>query len=113
MGEGRQDGSRLQFDARVRLQFNGSQLTSDAGLLACRELDEALDLNQSAADLLAEPRTGGTFSMTWSRCSGKRSLAALQAMRTSTMPTAWRTTLPCASSWDGAVGRDQQRAPTR
>ena len=58
MGEGRQDGLRLQLDARVRLEFNGSQLTSDAGLLACRELDEALDLTQSAADLLAEPRTG-------------------------------------------------------
>ena len=56
MGEGRQNRLRLQFDARVRLQFNGSQLTSDAGLLACRELDETLDLTQSAADLVAPLR---------------------------------------------------------
>ena len=34
----------LQFDRRVRLEFHGATITSDAGLLACRELDEALEL---------------------------------------------------------------------
>ena len=49
---------KLHFDRRLRLQFQGAKITSDAGLLACRELDEALGLTQSAEEVLSEPRTG-------------------------------------------------------
>src|SRR5512147_1263622 len=49
---------RPQFDRRLRLEFHGAEVTSDAGLLAYRELDDALDLTDSAAAELRDTRTG-------------------------------------------------------
>ena len=58
MGEGKDEPLSVDFDARVRLEFVGSKITSDAGLLAHRELDEKLGLTAMASQFLAEQRTG-------------------------------------------------------
>ena len=58
MGEANKGALRLDFDRRLMLQFRGSTITSDGGLLAYRELDNALSLTDTAADALADARTG-------------------------------------------------------
>jgi hypothetical protein len=58
MGDGEKAPLRLQFNPKVRLEFHGSTITSDAGLLPLRELDEALGLTSMADDHFQESRTG-------------------------------------------------------
>ena len=57
-GEAARGALRLDFDRRLMLQFRGSAITSDGGLLAYRELDDALSLTDTGADALADARTG-------------------------------------------------------
>ena len=57
-GASETDGARLSFDRRVRLEFHGSKISSDGGLLLFRELDEVLGLHDIAGGLLRDTRTG-------------------------------------------------------
>ena len=58
MGAPKNGAIRLQFDRRLRLEFRGAKITTDAGLLAVRELDEMMGLTEMAGDLIVEGRTG-------------------------------------------------------
>ena len=58
MGEKAKEALRVQFDKRLRLEFQGARITSDGGLLACRELDGALELTEVAPTYLRETRGG-------------------------------------------------------
>src|SRR3954471_16984391 len=49
---------RVTFDPRLKLAFHGSKVTSDAGLLPFRDLDDALGLTDLAGEVLADTRTG-------------------------------------------------------
>src|ERR1700682_4888837 len=57
-GESKSEALRLDFDRRLMLQFRGSVITSDGGLLAYRELDDVFALTTTGGERLAEARTG-------------------------------------------------------
>ncbi len=57
-GELKSEALRLDFDRRLMLQFRGSVITSDAGMLPYRELDDVVGLTDTGAETLADARTG-------------------------------------------------------
>jgi hypothetical protein len=80
-GEAENGVLRRDFDRRIMIQFRGSVVTSDAGLLAYRELDDALGLTATAGDLLGDVRTGKRVGTPSSACSVNRSSAGLPDMK--------------------------------
>ena len=58
MGESKQGCLRVDFDRRLKLEFHGSKVTTDAGLLAYRELDASVELTERGLPIRRISRTG-------------------------------------------------------
>ena len=58
MGESQNQPFQLSFNKFLRVDFQGSRVTSVGGLLLVRELDERLDLTGLIQNHLADSRTG-------------------------------------------------------
>ena len=58
MGDAESGAIRLSFNPQLRVEFRGATVTSDAGLLLPRELDERLGLSPLIERHLSDPRTG-------------------------------------------------------
>ena len=56
---------KVRFDRHVHLEFRGATVTSDAGLLAARELEEALGLTEMGTGHLKETRAGRNVQNKW------------------------------------------------
>jgi len=61
MGDATSGPVRLSFNPQLRVEFRGATVTSDAGLLLPRELDERLGLGALIERHLTDPRTGRNF----------------------------------------------------
>jgi DDE family transposase len=58
MGEKQNQPFQLSFNPSLRVDFQGSRLTSDNGLLLVRELDERLGLSSLMAEHISDDRRG-------------------------------------------------------
>jgi hypothetical protein len=58
VGDRRKRALRVQFDGKLKLDFHGAKITSHAGLLPFRELDETLRLMDAAGLMFSDSRRG-------------------------------------------------------
>jgi hypothetical protein len=58
VGDATSDTIRLSFNPQLRIEFRGATVTSDAGLLLPRELDDRLGVSTLIERHLSDPRTG-------------------------------------------------------
>src|SRR3712207_689303 len=82
---------RVAFDRRLKLEFHGARITSDGGLLAYRELDDALGLTSMAVSALAEGRHGRNIS--------HRLLGLLRQAVYGRLAGYEDVTAPCSARW--------------
>jgi hypothetical protein len=57
VGEQQNQPFQLSFNPSLKVDFQGSRVTSDGGLLLVRELDERLGLSELIADHLTDSLT--------------------------------------------------------
>ena len=58
MGESKKEALRVNFNKKLKLEFHGVKVTSDAGLLAYREIDDVFGLTDMVACEMIDNRTG-------------------------------------------------------
>jgi len=58
MGERKKDVLRVNFNKKLKLEFHGVKVTSDAGLLAYREIDDVFGLTDMVACEMTDNRSG-------------------------------------------------------
>jgi hypothetical protein len=58
MGDKQNQPFQLSFNASLKIDFQGSRVTSDGGLILVRELDERLGFSQLIEQHLSDPRRG-------------------------------------------------------
>ncbi len=97
MGEIQNQPFQLSFNASLKIDFHGSRVTSDGGLILVRELDERLGFGE----LIEQPAAAGPTravgkirSFPSPTCCGHRSIVAWRVRKTSTTPRGSPRTRP-------------------
>ncbi len=88
MGEDGNKPFQLSFNPSLKVDFQGSRVTSDGGLILVRELDERLGLSVLIERHLLDSRRGRNIQLPLADLLRNRSIAAWPGMRMSTTPRA-------------------------
>jgi hypothetical protein len=99
MGEIQNRPFHFSFNSSLKFDFQGLRVTSAAGLLVVRELDERLGLSELISDNLTDARHGRNTQLPLPdllRQSIYRSTAARPVMKISTTRSAFPRTRPSA-----------------
>src|SRR5712691_10062827 len=83
---------RLSFNPQLRVEFHGATVTSDAGLLLPRELDERLGLSVLIDPHLTDPRTGQNRQFSLPDLFRQSIYSRLAVTRIPTMRSDWPRT---------------------
>lgn len=59
---------KIHFNRKINLEFHGARLTSDGGLLAYRELEDALGIFNSASTVMSDKQTGRNIQHDMTNC---------------------------------------------
>ena len=68
VGEKQNRSFQLCFNGFLKVDFQGSRVTSDGGLILVRELDEHLGMNQLIEQHLTDSRGGKNTQLRWRTC---------------------------------------------
>lgn len=102
MGEAKNRAKRLDFDAHLRLEFQGAKVTTDGGLLVVRELDEACSVNRSTQGRRQEGHPGhGFIGIPSPRWSGTRESCIRR----------WASSRRASTPWPGPARREDAPMP--
>jgi len=81
MGERQKQPFQLSFNISLKANFQGSRVTSDAGLILVRESDERLGFSALIEGHLADSR-GKTVNCRWRTCCGNPGTAVWRVTKT-------------------------------
>src|SRR5215467_5981885 len=95
----------LSFNPQLRVEFRGATVTSDAGLLLPRELDERLGLSALIAQHLTDPRTGRNRQFPLPDLFRQSVYSRLAVTKTRTTRSGWPRTPPFGCWPPASAGR--------
>ena len=90
MGEKQNEPFQLSFNSSLKVDFQGSRVTSDGGLILVRELDERLGLGDLIAEYLSDARRGKNTQLPLADLFRQSVYSRKQAMRMSMTPNGCR-----------------------
>ena len=95
VGEKESEPLQFTFNRFLKVAFQGSRVTSDAGLILVRELDEYLGLEALITEHVSDSRHGLNTQFPLPVLRGNQSTAAWRATKTS---TTWTVSRPIRRS---------------